>query len=143
MKKLKILIADDHQMIREAWALIINNDPRFSVVAKCSNGDEAIQLTKELNPEIVVLDINMEPTSGIEVAEQIRKYSPDTGIVVVTMHTQPSFVKKLMKVGAKGYVTKNSKPQELLDAIVAVSKGNRYICAEMKNNAAEQFLTRR
>lgn len=142
MKKLKILIADDHQMIREAWALIINNDPGFSVVAKCSNGDEAIQLTKELNPDIVVLDINMGPTSGVDVAAQIHKYSPDTGIVAVTMHTQPYFVKKLMKVGARGYVTKNSRPQELLDAIVSVSKGNRYICAEMKNNVAEQFLTR-
>lgn len=140
MGKITILIVDDHQLIRETWAFIINRDPRFSVVAQCSNGDEAIKLVQELNPEIVMLDINMSPTSGIETAEQIRNYSPAIGILVVSMHSQPSFVRKLLRLGAKGYVTKNSPHQELLDAIVTVSKGKRYICSEIKNIVAEQVF---
>jgi len=140
MEKITILIVDDHQLIRETWAFIINRDPRFSVVAQCSNGEEAIKLAQKLNPEIAMLDINMSPTSGIEAAEQIRKYSPTTGIIAVSMYSQPSYVRKLLRLGAKGYVTKNSPHQELLDAIISVSKGKRYICSEIKNIVAEQVF---
>jgi DNA-binding NarL/FixJ family response regulator len=72
----------------------------------------------------------MAPTSGIEAAEQIHKYSPNTGIVAVSVHTPPSYVRKLLRVGATGYVTKNSPQQELPDAIESVSKGQRYVCTE-------------
>lgn len=140
MGRISVLIADDYQLIRETWAYIINSDLRFLVVGQCSNGAEAIELTQKLKPEIVLLDINMSPTSGIEATEQIHKLLPDTGIIAVSMHTQPSYVRRILKLGAKGYVTKNSPQQELLDAIVAVNNGKRYICSEIKNIAAEQLF---
>lgn len=137
-KKITILIVDDHQLIRETWAFILNRDPRFTVIAQCSNAGDAIKLAIELKPQIVILDINMSPITGIEAAANIRKHAPCSKIIGVTMHSQVSFVKKLLKLGATGYVTKNSPHSELIDAIINVSEGRRYICSEVKNNLVEQ-----
>lgn len=140
MEKITVLIADDHKLIRETWTFILNSDPRFTVVAQCSNGEEAIALAQKLRPKIALLDINMAPINGIEATEQIRKFSPTTKIIGVSMHSQPAYVKKLLKLGAMGYVTKNSPQQEMFDAIVAVSEGKRYICAEVKTILSEQIF---
>lgn len=138
MEKITILIADDHKLIRETWSFILNSDPRFQVIAQCSNGEEAISLAQQMRPKVVLLDINMTPISGIEATEQIRKYSPASKIIGVSMHSQPAYVKKLLKLGAHGYVTKNSPQQEMFEAIVEVSKGNRFICSEVKTILSEQ-----
>ncbi len=138
MEKITILIADDHKLIRETWSFILNSDPRFHVIAQCSNGEEAVLMAQQLRPKVVLLDINMSPMSGIEATEQIRKYSPASKIIGVSMHSQPAYVKKLLKLGAHGYVTKNSPQQEMYEAIVEVTKGNRFICAEVKTILSEQ-----
>ena len=138
MEKITILIADDHKLIRETWSFILNSDPRFNVIAQCSNGEEAVLMAQQLRPKVVLLDINMSPMSGIEATEQIRKYSPASKIIGVSMHSQPAYVKKLLKLGAHGYVTKNSPQQEMYEAIIEVTKGNRYICAEVKTILSEQ-----
>ena len=139
-EKITVLIADDHKLIRETWSFILNSDPRFSVVAQCSNGEEAIEMAQKLRPKIALLDINMAPMNGIEATEQIRKFSPSTKIIGVSMHSQPAYVKKLLKLGAMGYVTKNSPQQEMFDAIAAVHEGKRYICAEVKTILSEQIF---
>lgn len=140
MEKITVLIADDHKLIRETWSFILNSDPRFSVVAQCSNGEEAIEMAQKLRPKIALLDINMTPMNGIEATEQIRKFSPSTKIIGVSMHSQPAYVKKLLKLGAMGYVTKNSPQQEMFDAIAAVHEGKRYICAEVKTILSDQIF---
>jgi len=138
MEKITILIADDHKLIRETWSFILNSDPRFQVIAQCSNGEEAIKEAQKLRPKVVLLDINMTPISGIEATQQIRKFSPATKIIGVSMHSQPAYVKKLLKLGAHGYVTKNSPQQEMFEAIEEVLKGNRFICSEVKTILSEQ-----
>ncbi len=140
MEKITVLIADDHKLIRETWSFILNSDPRFTVIAQCSNGEEAIEMSQKLRPKIALLDINMAPMNGIEATEQIRKFSPSTKIIGVSMHSQPAYVKKLLKLGAMGYVTKNSPQQEMFDAIAAVHEGKRYICAEVKTILSEQIF---
>lgn len=140
MEKITVLIADDHKLIRETWSFILNSDPRFTVIAQCSNGEEAIEMSQKLRPKIALLDINMAPMNGIEATEQIRKFSPATKIIGVSMHSQPAYVKKLLKLGAMGYVTKNSPQQEMFDAIAAVHEGKRYICAEVKTILSEQIF---
>jgi DNA-binding NarL/FixJ family response regulator len=140
MEKITILIADDHKLIRETWGFILNSDERFQVVAECSNGEEAIEMTKKLRPKIALLDINMSPLNGMEATEQIKKFSPSTKVIGVSMHSQPAYVKKLLKLGASGYVTKNSPQQEMFEAIVEVEKGNRFICAEVKTILSEQVF---
>jgi two-component system invasion response regulator UvrY len=138
MEKITILIADDHMLIRDTWSSILNSDPRFQVISRCSNGEEAIKEAQKLRPKVVLIDINMTPVSGIEATQQIRKFSPASKIIGVSMHSQPAYVKKLLKLGAQGYVTKNSPQQEMFEAIEEVMKGNRYICSEVKTILSEQ-----
>ena len=138
MEKITILIADDHKLIRETWSFILNSDPRFQVVSQCSNGEEAVAESQKLRPKVALLDINMTPVSGLEATQQIRKFSPATKIIGVSMHSQPAYVKKLLKLGAHGYVTKNSPQNEMFEAIVEVNKGGRYICSEVKTILSEQ-----
>lgn len=139
-EKISILIADDHKLIRETWTFILNSDARFKVIAECSNGDDAIEIAKAQRPNIVLMDINMSPTTGIEATQQIRKVSPATKIIGVSMHSQPAYAKKMLSIGARGYVTKNSSREEMIKAILEVHSGNKYICDEVKNIISEQLL---
>ena len=140
MEAISILIADDHKLIRDTWSFILNTDNRFKVVAECSNGEEAIEQAKQKRPQIVLMDINMTPVSGLEATRQIRKVSPGSKIIGVSMHSQPAYAKKMLQIGAKGYVTKNSSRDEMLKAIMEVYGGNRYICDEVKNIISEQIM---
>ena len=140
MEAISILIADDHKLIRDTWSFILNTDNRFKVVAECCNGEEAIEQAKQKRPQIVLMDINMTPVSGLEATRQIRKVSPGSKIIGVSMHSQPAYAKKMLQIGAKGYVTKNSSRDEMFKAIMEVHHGNRYICDEVKNIISEQIM---
>ncbi|MDE3247910.1 MAG: response regulator transcription factor [Bacteroidota bacterium] len=140
MEKITILIADDHKLIRETWTYILNSDDRFEVVAECGDAEQAVELAKELAPDIVLMDINMAPFNGFEATEKIRKLSPETRIIGVSMHSQPAYAKKMLQVGARGYVTKNSSKEEMFAAIMDVYKGNKYVCDEIKTIISDQLL---
>ncbi len=140
MNKITILLVDDHKLIRDSWAFILNSDPRFQVVAETSSGDEAIVLAKDLRPNIVLMDVNMNPVNGFEATKAIRKYSPGSKIIGITMHSMPAYAKRMLQVGAMGYVTKNSSKEEMIMAIVEVHSGRKYICEEVKNILAQQEL---
>lgn len=140
MKKINVLIADDHLLIRKSWSAALNNDERLEVIAVAINGEQAIELARNLKPEIVLMDINMSPVNGFEATKAIRKYSPVTKVIGVSMHTIPAYARKMFQVGAYGYVTKNSPKEELITAIVEVNNGNKYICTEVKDILAEQNL---
>src|SRR5664279_6361235 len=130
---ISILIADDHKLIRETWTFILNRDSRFKVIGNCSNSEEAVKMSKEKKPNVVLMDINMAPFSGIEATRQIREVSPETHIIAVTMHSQPAYAKKMLQLGASGYVTKNSSREEMVTAILEVSQGNKFLCEEIKD----------
>lgn len=140
MEKITILIADDHKLIRETWTYILNSDERFEVVAECGDAEQAVELAKELTPDIVLMDINMAPFNGFEATEKIRKVSPETKIIGVSMHSQPAYAKKMLQVGARGYVTKNSSKEEMFVAISEVFRGNKYVCDEIKTIISDQLL---
>ncbi len=140
MQKVTILIADDHKLIRETWSFILNNDPRFEVIAECGDSEQAVEVARTMRPQIVLMDINMTPISGFEATEKIRKVSPASKIIGVSMHSQPAYAKKMLQIGAKGYVTKNSSKEEMIKAILEVNNGNKYICDEIKNNISELVL---
>ncbi|HET9277007.1 MAG TPA: response regulator transcription factor [Flavitalea sp.] len=140
MEKISVLIADDHKLIRDTWSFILNNDPRFQVIAECGDSEQAVEAAKLKRPNIVLMDINMMPISGFEATERIRKVSPASKIIGVSMHSQPAYAKKMLQIGAKGYVTKNSSKEEMMKAILEVHQGNKYICEEIKNNISELVL---
>lgn len=141
MDKISILIADDHTLVRETWSFILNTDPRFSVVAESGSGEEAVELAKKLRPNIVIMDINLPGMNGIEATQQIRKYSPGSRILGVSLHTQPTYARKMMQKGAMGYVTKNSSREEMFKAILEIQSGKKYICDEIKNILSEQVIS--
>lgn len=139
-KKIRIIIADDHLLIAETWATLINMDSEFEVVKVYDNTKSLIDEITDIKPDIAILDININPFSGIEATKMIKKLAPGTKIIGVSMHNQPSFAKKMIRNGATGYVTKNSNKVEMYDAIRAVMKGEKYICAEIQKNITNQLL---
>ena len=140
MKKVSIMIVDDHTLIRETWSFLLGKNENFDVVAECGDGERAIELARDKRPDVVLLDINMAPMSGFDVLKMIRKFSPSSKIIGVSMHSQPAYAKKMLRLGAKGYVTKNSPRQEMLEAIAEVSNNRIYICQEVKNILSDQLL---
>lgn len=140
MEKISILLVDDHKLIRESWSFILNSDERFEVIGETSNGEDAVEIAKQKNPKIVLMDINMSPLNGFEATKLIRKFSPSSKIIGISMHSMPAYARRMLQMGAMGYVTKNSSKDELLAAIVDVNNGKKYICEEVKNILAQQEL---
>lgn len=140
MSKITVMIVDDHTLIRETWSFLLGRNENFEVIAELGDGQKAIDIARDKRPQIVLLDINMAPLNGFDVLKMIRKLSPGSKVIAVSMHSQPAYAKKMLRLGAKGYVTKNSPKQEMLDAISEVNKGNIYICQEVKNILSDQML---
>jgi len=140
MQKTTIMIVDDHTLVRETWAKFISLYPEYDVIFNTGDGQEAIEVARDQRPDILLADINMVPVNGFELLEMISKFSPGTKVIGVSMHSQPAYVKKMMRGGAKGYVTKSSPSEELMVAIAEVAAGRTYICAEVKNIIADQAV---
>ena len=133
LEKVRIVIADDHQLMRETWKLLLEQDKRFSIVAECSNGEEAIQAVKDHEPDIILMDINMHPVNGFEATKKIIRQFPSAKIIGMSLNNQPAYVRNMLQLGAKGYITKSSTKEEMITAILEVYKGKQYICNEVKN----------
>lgn len=140
MEKITILLVDDHKLIRDSWSFILNSDSRFRVIGETSNADEAVTIAKEKNPRIVLMDINMTPVNGFEGTKLMRKHSPGSRVIGISMHSMPAYARRMLQIGAMGYVTKNSSKDELLNAIIEVNDGKKYVCDEVKNILAQQEL---
>jgi two-component system invasion response regulator UvrY len=138
---LTILIAEDHMLIREAWSFMLSSDPRFRVIADTNDGEEAVRLTRELEPDIVILDLSIKRMGSVEVAGLIREHSPNSKILAVSMHARPAHIRSIMQSGAMGCITKNSGSYEMFKAIMAIHEGREYICDEIKDALSELLIT--
>jgi two-component system invasion response regulator UvrY len=128
---IRVVIADDHRLVREAWNLLLSRDKRLSIVAICESGYQVIEACKSLEPHVVLMDINMEPMSGIDATKTIREFSDEIRIIGISVHTDLPYVNALMQAGANGYVTKNSSGEEMIRAIMLVMDGQQYYCKEI------------
>jgi DNA-binding NarL/FixJ family response regulator len=140
IEQTSIVLVDDHKLIRDSWSFILNSDPRFTVIGETSSGEEAIEMVRTLKPDVVLMDVNMAPVNGFDATKQILKFSPGTKVIAVSMHSMPAYAKRMMQLGAMGYVTKNSSKDEMIKAILEVSNGKKYICEEVKNILAQKEL---
>lgn len=140
MKKITILIADDHLLVRQTWAAYLNADHRFQVVADCGTGEEAVQLAEKMRPDVIIMDINLPGINGIEATRVIRKQIPAAKILGVSLHTQPAYARKMMQHGATGYITKNSSGEEMIQAIIEIYNNRKYVSAEIKTVLSEQMV---
>jgi two-component system invasion response regulator UvrY len=128
---IKLIIVDDHFHVREAWSWVLNQVPGLNVIAQCANGQEAIEAAQRLQPDVMLMDIHMNPVNGIEATRTIRGFSPDIKIIGVSVQAERSYVNEMLRNGANGYVTKNSPCQEMVMAIDEVLAGKTYLCEEV------------
>ncbi len=141
MKKTTIVIVDDHKLLREMWVQMFAKHSHLEVVGDCGEFEHALRLIRDKRPEIVFLDINLPPHSGMDAVPIIRKNVPGAKIIALSMHNQPAYAKRMLQLGAKGYITKNSSQQEILKAIEEVMNGGKYVCNEIKEKLSCVFLT--
>lgn len=141
MSKITVLIVDDHTLIRETWDFLLSNyQDLFDVIAAVGDGERAIDLARDKRPDIVLLDINMAPLSGFDIIKRILQLSPKSKVIAISMHAEPAYARKMFRLGARGYVTKNSPSQEMLNAIKTVYAGNIYVCQEVKDIISVQMF---
>jgi two-component system invasion response regulator UvrY len=130
-EKIRVIIVDDHQMVRQTWKMLLHGTGGIDVIQECASGAEAITAASEMNPDIILMDVNMAPVNGFEATRKILKANPHIKIIGVSVNNQASYAKNMMQLGAKGYVTKNSSREEMLQAIHEVFKGKTYVCKEV------------
>ena len=131
MTVITVVLADDHPIVRQGLRHLLENDPEFHVVGEASDGLEAIHLIETLKPNVLVLDMMMPGLNGIEVLRQFKKVSPLTRAIVLSMQSANAYVVEALNLGAEGYVLKDTGPSELVDAIHAVTQGNRYVSEKL------------
>jgi two-component system, NarL family, invasion response regulator UvrY len=130
---IRVVIVDDHQMVRETWKMLLQREERLQVIGDCASGEEAIAMAEALSPDIMLMDINMYPMNGLEATKEITRLHPAVKIIGVSINNQPSYAKNMLLAGAKGYVTKNSSREEMLQAIILVHNGETFICKEIQD----------
>lgn len=117
---MRVLIADDREVIRKQVSLILRSRPGLEVCAEASNGKEAVEKTRDTNPDLIILDITMPILNGLDAARRIRVFAPDIPIVILTIHKSRQLVEEAKKIGVRGYVSKEDARQNLLEAVDAV-----------------------
>ena len=127
---IKVLLADDHSIVRAGLRRIIEESKDIEVIAEADNGRDAIQLAREMSPDVAVIDISMPGLDGLEVISQLKIYRPDLPIIILTMHEEEQYVVRAIEAGAMGYITKRSAPEHIVKAIHQVISGSRYLTAE-------------
>lgn len=141
VQPISVVIIEDHKLIAEAWKSMLELHDKYQVMGVFHNPIEGAEQVKLLRPQVLLVDINMQPISGVEVTKLVRKYSPGTRIIAVSLLTQPAIVKKIFKAGAMGYLTKSSDKKELYEAITEVLNGKLFVCGEIKNILTQINLT--
>jgi two-component system, NarL family, response regulator NreC len=129
-----IILAEDHRIVREGLKSLLEHRPDFKVVAEAANGREAVNLCRELGPDLVLMDIGMPQLNGVEATRQVRRDCPRTKVLALSMHSDPRFVADVLKAGAKGYLLKDSAFSELVRAVEAVAAGGTYLSRELAQN---------
>lgn len=123
-KKLTVLLADDHALVRRGFRMMLEDDPEIEVVAEASDGEEAVKLAGKLRPNVVVMDCAMPGTNGMEATKKIREHWPDVSILMLSMHSEDTWVRRALEAGANGYILKSAVDLDLADAIKRVAAGN-------------------
>lgn len=123
----RILIAEDHQTVREGIKLLVNAQPDMEVIGEAGDGEEAIRLAEELAPDLLLMDVSMPRMNGLKATKELRKLRPDLRILTLTRHTDDGYLRQLIGAGANGYVLKQSAPEQLINAIRSIAKGEAYL----------------
>lgn len=139
MEKTSVLLVDDHPFVREGIRSFLSDLPDFEVVAEASSGAEALRMAEQHEPDFILLDINMPGTNGLEAVGQLRKSTPASKILILTVHNSREYVLHVAKSGAHGYILKEAPPEELLEAMQAIRSGQKYYSPAVAGYVLDEF----
>jgi len=140
--KIRLLLADDHTVVREGTRELLEREPDMKVVGEAGDGEQAVRLVSELQPDVVIMDIAMPKLSGIEATRQIKMLCPSTAVLVLTAYDNDQYVFALLEAGAAGYLLKDVRSQELIDAIRAVNAGESILHPAITRKVINRFAFR-
>ena len=142
MKKIRILIADDHSVVREGLRALLGKVADFDVVAETADGEDAVRLTGEKKPDVAIVDISMPKVNGIEATRRIRAQSPGTKVLIFTIHENEEYVYQMVASGANGYVLKDAGKNDLIAAVRSIHAGGRFFSPGVSSLIIEDFVRR-
>ena len=135
----RILLADDHVMIREGLRLLINREDDMDVIGEAEDGREVLRLVPKINPDIIIMDVEMPNLNGSETTRQVVANYPNIDVIALSAHTDCRYIAEMLKAGAKGYLLKHSASDELLQAIHLVSRGKTYLSPEIAGTVTADY----
>lgn len=139
-KKIRVLLAEDHTIVRQGIAALLGAESDMEVVGEASNGLEAITLAKKLNPDVIIMDIGMRQLNGLEATREIKKLFPSMKILVLTMYDNEEWIFQILKAGATGYLIKDSAMTDLTSALRAVYQGDSYLSPSISKMVIEEYI---
>ena len=140
-KKIRLLLVDDHAVVRSGLRMLLESETDVEIIGEAGNAEEALRATENLNPDVLLMDIGLPDRSGIDAAREVKRRTPETAIVALTIHEDKEYFFRMLEAGASGYVPKRAAPDELLTAIRAAANGEVYIYPTMAKLLVKDFLT--
>ena len=140
MSKIRILVADDHGIVRKGLRFLLDRQPEMEVVGEAAEGREAVRLSEELAPNVVIMDVAMPHLNGIDAAAQILKSNPNTGIVMLSMYADEAYLVRALSAGAKGYLLKDSTEVDLVSAVQVVAQGRPFFSPQIAQGLLEDYV---
>ena len=138
---IKVLIADDHTIFRSGLHLLLSSESDIDVIGEAMDGSSAVELTAELKPDVVLMDISMPGLNGFQATQQIKERVPEVGVLVLTMHRSDEYFFQMLEAGASGYILKGAETTELINAVRSVARGGVFIYPTLARRLVQQFLT--
>jgi two-component system response regulator NreC len=138
-RKIRIVLADDHALVRKGFSLILSREPDIEIIAETGLGRDAVRLARELKPHMVVMDVAMPDLNGVEAARQMAEVCPDVHVLILSMHKDAVYVRESLRAGAKGYLLKDSIDADLLRAVRAVANGDGFLSPEISGTLLEDY----
>lgn len=130
--EIKILLIDDHPIVRQSWKALLDSNPGIKVIGETENGNHVVELCQKLVPDIVLMDLNLYPAASFSVTQLLIERIPGLKLIGISINTHPRYASKMMELGAKGFITKTSSMDEIVEGIKEVYNGSIFICAEVR-----------
>jgi two-component system response regulator NreC len=140
MSKIRVLLVDDHGVVRSGLRMLLENEQDIEIVGEASGGLQAIELVKQQRPDIVLMDVQMSDMNGIDATREIKRLYPETAVLTLTMYENEQYLLEMLKAGASGYIPKRAAPDELVEAIHTVQQGNVFLYPTVANLLVQNYL---